>query len=211
MPAYVKAHVNQWVTENRDDRQEPMLLGLADTVPDVPLVFCGAQGGNAKPAEPTTRDPGWEASTAGAVEKHAALCEMPTAPSRWSGKFINTTCCGQSNCCSSRAITTSSTKRLTASTARPPPWIVPAACAGVLPYSLALAEQWRPVAERQMWICPPPGCRRLLQGRRPPIRTSEARRGGGKARREAASGRRRRRTDRRVRCQKTGWSRRSIP
>ncbi len=83
--SYVKAHVNQWVIENRDDRQEPMLLGLADAAPDVPLVFCGAAGGKDKPAEPAARNPGWD-RMAGLWEKHAALREkMPyrSKPMEW--------------------------------------------------------------------------------------------------------------------------------
>ena len=119
--SYLKAHVNQWVTENRDDRQEPMLLGLPDGAPDVPLVFCGAAGKD-KPVEPAARDPGWDRMAALWRNTHE-LREDALVPSRWIGKSINMTCCEPSNCCKRAAlITTSSTRRLTASPARPPPW-----------------------------------------------------------------------------------------
>ena len=89
--SYLKAHVNQWVTENRDDRQEPMLL--PDNAPDVPLVFlrCGPKQGQNDGARPcaTLAGTAWRGcgrSTRGFARR------CPIASNRWSGRSTSTIC-----------------------------------------------------------------------------------------------------------------------
>ena len=66
---YLKAKVSQWVIQNRDDVQEPMLL--PDNAPDIPLVFRRSDEGTVA-AEPAKRDQRWDRMAA-LWEQHAEL------------------------------------------------------------------------------------------------------------------------------------------
>ncbi|MGA2254463.1 MAG: vWA domain-containing protein, partial [Thermoguttaceae bacterium] len=66
---YLKAKVSQWVTQNRDDLQEPILL--PENAPDVPLVFRRSDEGTVMPP-PGERDPRWD-QMAELWKQHSAL------------------------------------------------------------------------------------------------------------------------------------------
>ena len=71
---YLKAKVSQWVIENRDDVQEPMLLPpLPDDAPDVPLVFRRSDVGTVMPP-PAEPDPRWKDPMEATL---AATCRTP--------------------------------------------------------------------------------------------------------------------------------------
>jgi hypothetical protein len=66
---YLRTKVNQWVVQNRDDVQEPMLV--PEDAPDVPLVFRRSDEGTIIP-DPAARDPRWD-RVAAFWRQHAQL------------------------------------------------------------------------------------------------------------------------------------------
>ena len=79
---YLKANVDQWVIENRDDRQEPMLL--PEDAPDVPLVFRGSSQGTILPRRPraTTAGTRWRRSGRSTAQLRAKT-PYRTKPMEW--------------------------------------------------------------------------------------------------------------------------------
>ena len=80
--AYLKAYVRQWVTENRADVQEPMLLTPNDAEDDAEfsLVFRRSAEKTAMPEMPKEGHPGWK-QVAELWQRHAEL--RANSPYRW--------------------------------------------------------------------------------------------------------------------------------
>lgn len=80
--AYLKAYVHQWVTENRADVQEPMLLSANDAEDDAdfPLVFRRSDEITAMPEMAKDGHPGWK-QIAELWRRHAEL--RANSPYRW--------------------------------------------------------------------------------------------------------------------------------
>ena len=76
--AYLKAYVGQWVTVNRADMQEPMLLAPGDD--DLPLVFRRSAEKTAFPELPDQSEPQWN-RIAELWQRHAEL--RGKSPYRW--------------------------------------------------------------------------------------------------------------------------------
>ena len=151
---YLKANVDQWVIENRDDRQEPMLL--PEDAPDVPLVFRGSSQGTIVP-KPATRDDRWD-QVAALWQKHAQLrAKTPyrTKPMEWAafqGDLLRAEELLQAGSAYDREFN-ETVARLTSEAAaleRAAPTTEAA------PYSVALAEQWRPANEKELRALPAP-------------------------------------------------------
>jgi hypothetical protein len=151
---YLKANVDQWVIENRDDRQEPMLL--PDDAPDVPLVYRGSNQATIIP-KPAARDDRWD-QVASLWQKHAQLrAKTPyrTKPMEWAafqGDLLRSEQLLQAGGTYNREFN-ETVARLT-SEAAALEHAAPATEA--TPYSLALAELWRPVSDREMRELPAP-------------------------------------------------------
>ena len=151
---YLKSNVDQWVIENRDDRQEPMLL--PEDAPDVPLVHCAAES-TVLPKDALKRDDRWD-QVAALWQRHAQLrAKTPyrTKPMEWAafqGDLLRAEQLLEAGSAYDREFN-ETIARLT-SEAAALDRAAPATAA--TPYSVALAEQWRPASDKELQELPAP-------------------------------------------------------
>ncbi len=179
---YLKTNVNQWVIENRDDGQEPMLL--PDDAPDVPLVFRGSNQRTIVP-KPAARDDRWD-QVAALWQKHAQLrAKTPyrTKPMEWAafqGDLLRAEQLLDAGGTYDREF--NETIALLTSEAAALDHAAPAIEA--VPYSIALAEQWRPVSDKELRELPAPwlpGVKPASDAPAPAAKPASADRTDGKA------------------------------